>query len=101
MTISGDLSPSKSACTTYTVTRSEPAPEDLVVQPSLDAGEGGLYADSGCSELALVNISMPQGSRTAEFRYKADGFVGNVTLKVSLFKNSGADSRGTLRIITQ
>lgn len=69
-------------CHGFTVTRPSPATENLLVQPEIESGQGILYANSSCTQLALFNIQMSEGTDSVKFYYKPTS-SGNATLKAT------------------
>jgi hypothetical protein len=85
-------------CIAYTVTRSKPATETLIVQPSIKSGQCGIYKEASCTALAFLSIEMTTGTSTANIYYSNVNVSGDVTITVdTLIKSSGAkDGSGSI-----
>lgn len=87
-------------CHAFTVTRSSPASSNLIVQPDLASGQGAVYANNTCTQLAFLNIQMTQGTDSAKFYYKSVN-AGNVTVAVTTVQTlngmpAGKDLEGSI-----
>ncbi len=98
-TITGETIIENDECGEYTVTRSTPATASIILQPSLESGQGTLYVNSTCTTVAFLNVTISSGSSTAKFYFKNTN-TGVTKLGISDITNQVVDA-ATLDVTVQ
>lgn len=104
-TITGPASVAQGSCTKYTVARltADGSPANaatgLIIQPSLKSGQGAVYADSGCTQLAVLNVQIAAGGNTVDFYFKASTSAGTTVLKASSLFDAVIEGNITVTVI--